>query len=66
LRNYVMQTEMAKASKVAGSDQAEKARAKLIESLIQSVAVTPSDELPAGEPGVWTAVGVWVALRAQR
>jgi hypothetical protein len=41
LRNYVMQTEMAKASKAVGSDQAEKARAKLIESLMQPVAVTP-------------------------
>jgi hypothetical protein len=41
LRNYVMQTEMAKASKVTGSDQAEKARAKLIESLMEPVAVTP-------------------------
>jgi hypothetical protein len=41
LRNYVMQTEMAKASKGADSDQAEKAREALIKSLTQPVAVTP-------------------------
>ena len=41
LRNYVMQTEMAKASKDAGSGLAEKARADLIKSLMEPVAVTP-------------------------
>jgi hypothetical protein len=41
LRNYVVQTEMAKASKQAGSDAAEKAREKLILSLMEPVAVTP-------------------------
>jgi hypothetical protein len=41
LRNYVTQTEMAKASKHVGSDLAGKARAELIRSLTQSVAVTP-------------------------
>jgi hypothetical protein len=41
LRNYVTKTEMAKASKDAGPDQAEKARAELIRSLMQTVAVTP-------------------------
>ena len=41
LRNYVTQTEMAKASKDVGSDLAEKARAGLIKSLMQPVAVTP-------------------------
>ena len=41
LRNYVTQTEMAKASKDVGSDLAEKARAELIKSLMQPVAVTP-------------------------
>jgi hypothetical protein len=41
LRNYVMQTEMAKASKSGGSDLAEKARADLIKSLMETVAVTP-------------------------
>lgn len=41
LRNYVMQTEMAKASKYAGSDTAEKAREELIRSLMEPVAVTP-------------------------
>ena len=41
LRNYVKQTEMAKASKDVGSDQAEKAREALIKSLLQPVAVTP-------------------------
>jgi hypothetical protein len=41
LRNYVKQTEMAKASKDAGSGQAEKAREELIRSLMQPVAVTP-------------------------
>ena len=40
LRNYVKQTEMAKASKEAGSGQAEKAREELIRSLMQPVAVT--------------------------
>jgi hypothetical protein len=41
LRNYVMQTEMAKASKDAGSGRAEKAREDLIKSLMQPVIVTP-------------------------
>lgn len=41
LRNYVMQTEMAKASKDVGSGLAEKARAELIKSLMEPVAVTP-------------------------
>ena len=41
LRNYVTQTEMAKASKDVGSGLAEKARAELIRSLMQPVAVTP-------------------------
>lgn len=41
LRNYVKQTEMAKASKDVGSDQADKAREALIKSLTQPVAVTP-------------------------
>jgi hypothetical protein len=41
LRNYVIQTEMAKASKNAGSGLAEKARADLIQSLMQPVAITP-------------------------
>ena len=41
LRNYVMQTEMAKASKYAGADTAEKAREELIRSLMEPVAVTP-------------------------
>jgi hypothetical protein len=41
LRNYVMQTEVAKASKGSGSSLAEKARADLIQSLMQPVAVTP-------------------------
>src|ERR1700675_2446863 len=40
LRNYMKQTEMAKASKDVGSDQAHKAREELIKSL-QPVAVTP-------------------------
>src|SRR3954452_13302979 len=40
LRNYVIQTEMAKASKNAGSGLAEKARAELIRSLMQPVEVT--------------------------
>jgi hypothetical protein len=41
LRDYMKQTEMAKASKDAGAGQAEKARAELIKSLLQPVAVTP-------------------------
>ena len=41
LRNYVMQTEMAKASKDVGSDLAEKARRDLITSLLEPVVVTP-------------------------
>ena len=41
LRNYMKQTEMAKASKDGGSDQAHKAREELIKSLLQPVAVTP-------------------------
>ena len=41
LRNYVTQTEMAKASKDVGSGLAEKARAELIRSLTQPIAVTP-------------------------
>jgi hypothetical protein len=41
LRNYVMQTEMAKASKDVGSDLADKARAELIKSLSEPVEVTP-------------------------
>jgi len=41
LRNYVMQTEMAKASKDVGSDLAEKARRDLIKSLLEPVVVTP-------------------------
>ena len=41
LRNYVTQTEMAKASKHVGSGLAENARAELIKSLMQPVAVTP-------------------------
>lgn len=40
LRNYVMQTEKAKASKDVG-DMAAKARADLIKSLMEPVAVTP-------------------------
>jgi hypothetical protein len=41
LRNYMMETMMAKASKDAGSGRAEKAREDLIRSLLQPVAVTP-------------------------
>jgi hypothetical protein len=41
LRNYMKQTEMAKASKDVGSDQAHKAREELIKSLLQPVTVTP-------------------------
>jgi hypothetical protein len=41
LRNYMMQTEMAKASKDAGSGRADKAREELIKSLMQPVTVTP-------------------------
>lgn len=41
LRNYMVETVMAKASKDAGSGQAEKAREELIRSLMQPVAVTP-------------------------
>jgi hypothetical protein len=40
LRNYVMKTEMAKVSKDVG-DMAAKARAELIKSLMEPVAVTP-------------------------
>ena len=40
LRNYVMQTELAKVSKDVG-DMAAKARAELIKSLMEPVAVTP-------------------------
>jgi hypothetical protein len=41
LRNYMKQTEMAKASKDGGSDQAHKAREELIKPLLQPVTVTP-------------------------
>jgi hypothetical protein len=41
LRNYMMETMMAKASKDAGLGRAEKAREDLISSLMQPVAVTP-------------------------
>ena len=41
LRNYMTETEMAKASKDVGSGHAEKAREELIKSLMQPVAVTP-------------------------
>jgi hypothetical protein len=41
LRDYMKQTEMAKASKDAGTGRAEKAREELIKSLLQPVAVTP-------------------------
>jgi hypothetical protein len=41
LRNYMVQTEMAKASKDTGSDIADKARHELIRSLMEPVAVTP-------------------------
>ena len=42
LRNYVMQTEMAKASKDVGSSgRTDKAREELIKSLLQPVIVTP-------------------------
>ena len=41
LRNYMMQTERAKASKDVGSGQADRARDELIKSLLQPVAVTP-------------------------
>jgi hypothetical protein len=41
LRKYVMQTEMAKASKDAGLGRADKAREELIQSLMQPVEVTP-------------------------
>jgi hypothetical protein len=41
LRNYMVETVMAKASKEAGSGQAEKAREELIRSLLQPVSVTP-------------------------
>jgi hypothetical protein len=41
LRNYMVETVMAKASKDAGSGQAEKAREELIKSLLQPVTVTP-------------------------
>lgn len=40
LRDYLMQAEMAKASKSAGSDTAEKAREELIRSLMGPVLVT--------------------------
>ena len=41
LRNYMVETVVAKASKDAGSGQADKARQELIKSLSQPVAVTP-------------------------
>ena len=41
LRNYMVETVMAKALKDPGSDQAEKAREELIKSLLQPVPVTP-------------------------
>jgi hypothetical protein len=41
LRNYMVETVMAKTSKDAGSGRAEKAREELIKSLLQPVAVTP-------------------------
>jgi hypothetical protein len=41
LRNYMVETVMAKASKDAGSGRAEKAREELIKSLMQPVPVTP-------------------------
>jgi hypothetical protein len=41
LRNYMVETMMAKASRDAGSGRAEKAREDLIKSLLQPVAVTP-------------------------
>src|SRR5258705_10224951 len=41
LRNYMVETEMAKASKDAGSGRADKAREELIKSLMQPVTVTP-------------------------
>ena len=40
LRDYLMQTGMAKASKSAGSDTAEKVREEFIRSLMDPVAVT--------------------------
>jgi hypothetical protein len=47
LRDYVKQTEMAKASKDVGSGRADKTRAELIRSLLQPVAV----DWPQGLPG---------------
>ena len=41
LRNYMVETVMAKASKDVRSDQADKAREELIKSLLQPVTVTP-------------------------
>ena len=41
LRNYMVETEMAKASKDAGSGRADKAREDLIKSLMQPITVTP-------------------------
>jgi hypothetical protein len=41
LRDYMKQTEMAKASKDAGAGRAEQAREELIKSLLQPVPVTP-------------------------
>jgi hypothetical protein len=41
LRNYMVETVMAQASKDAGSGRAEKAREDLVRSLMQPVAVTP-------------------------
>ena len=41
LRNYMVETEMAKASKDAGSGRAEREREELIKSLLQPVTVTP-------------------------
>ena len=41
LRNYMVETMMAKASKDTGSGRAEKAREELIKSLLQPIPVTP-------------------------
>ena len=41
LRNYMVETATAKASKDAGSGRAEKAREERIKSLLQPVTVTP-------------------------
>lgn len=52
LRNYVMQTEMAKASREVGSSGgAEKAREELIRSLMQPVVVTPEKNCRGKEEG---------------